>query len=131
MIENDGNVLYLLDTAGKLISFLLRASKTHERPYSSELLNQIRATFKIYARNLRLPKWRRMSLDFSFDLFSQALAELADVQVNFCADADVFGGRTVPNHDYAKNELILRLFSSFNFWINFDEKIFLGLLKFI
>ena len=110
MIENDGNVLYLLDTAGKLLSFLLRASKTHERPYSNELLNQIRATFKIYARNLRLPKWRRMSLDFSFDLFSQALAELADVQVHFCADADEFGGRavlfSVPNHDYAKDEFI-------------------------
>ena len=85
----------MLDTAGKLLSFLLHASKTHERPYSSELLNQIRATFKIYARNLRLPKWRRMSLDCSFDLFSQALAELADVQVHFCADADEFGGRAV------------------------------------
>ena len=73
-----------------------------------------------------------MSLDFSFDLFSQALAELADVQVNFCADADEFGGRavlfSVPNHDYAKNELILRHFSSFNFWINFDEKISLEIL---
>ena len=85
----------MLDTAGKLLSFLLHASKTHERPYSSELLNQIRATFKIYARNLRLPKWRRTSLGFSFDLFSQALAELADVQVNFCADAGDIGGRAV------------------------------------
>ena len=77
------------------MTFLLHASKTHKRPYSNELLNQIHATFKNYARNLRLPKWRRMPLDFSLDLFSQALAELADVQANFCADAGEFGGRAV------------------------------------
>ena len=117
MIESDGNVLYLLDAAGKLLSFLLRASKTHERPYSNELLNQIRATFKIYARNLRLPKWRRVPLDTSFDLFSQALAELADVQVNFCADADEFGGRAgkflCRIMTTKMNLLILRHFSRF------------------
>ena len=52
-----------------------------------------------------------MSLDFSFDLFSQALAELAGVQVNFCADAGEFGGRAVKflcriMTNNAKNELI-------------------------
>ena len=59
-----------------------------------------------------------MSLDFSFDLFSQALAELAGVQVNFCADADEFGGRAVKflcriMTTLKMNLLILRNFSSF------------------
>ena len=74
-----------------------------------------------------------MPLVFSFDLFSQALAELADVQVHFCADADEFGGRAGKflcriMTTLKMKDLILRHFSSFNFWINFDEKISLEIL---
>jgi len=59
-----------------------------------------------------------MSLDILFDLFSQALAELADVQVHFCADADEFGGRAVKflcriMTTLKMDLLILRHFSSF------------------